>query len=162
MQHRNTRSRRLQSKDASKNVAVSKQRKNSARAKQTGRMRSRLSTRDDRNTEVSEVESGKATDAGGGQASSASSERQDLCDPIAARPEHMATTAVSSYVNRPLEEPTWEVLKIVASVRSHGKILYRVRWEDTWEPIESLRGCGDDAMAEFHSSSPHAPSPYDV
>ncbi|KAK0886890.1 hypothetical protein LTR02_017728 [Friedmanniomyces endolithicus] len=46
-------------------------------------------------------------------------------------------------------EPRWAVDRIVSSVRRKGKLFYRVRWEDTWEPAEGLHGGADIAIAEF-------------
>ncbi|KAK0247357.1 hypothetical protein LTS09_017502 [Friedmanniomyces endolithicus] len=50
-------------------------------------------------------------------------------------------------------EPTWEVDRIVGTARRHGKFFYKVQWEPTWEPAESLEGSADAAVAEFRSSN---------
>ena len=49
-------------------------------------------------------------------------------------------------------KPTWEVDRIVGSARRHGKIFYKVQWEPTWEPAETLEGSADAAVAEFRLS----------
>ena len=46
-------------------------------------------------------------------------------------------------------EPTWEVDRIVGSARRHSKAFYKVQWEPTWEPAESLQGSADAAVTEF-------------
>ena len=47
-------------------------------------------------------------------------------------------------------KPTWTVDRILGYVYKDGKQYYQVRWEDTLEPVENLRGCADTAIAEFH------------
>lgn len=51
---------------------------------------------------------------------------------------------------RSANEPRWAVDRIVRQVEDGGKRYYIVRWEDTLEPVENLRGCADAAIAEFH------------
>jgi len=50
-------------------------------------------------------------------------------------------------------EPSWEVDRIIGSASRHGKVFYKVQWEPTWEPAESLQGSADAAVAEFRSSN---------
>jgi len=71
--------------------------------------------------------------------------------PIAASPQdewHMPPEALEFE-----HEPTWEVDRIIGSARKHGKVFYRVQWEPTWEPAESLQGSADAAVAEFRLSN---------
>lgn len=49
------------------------------------------------------------------------------------------------------KRPEWAVDRIVGSVRKRGKLFYEVKWENTLEPAESLRGCADTAIAEFYA-----------
>lgn len=51
----------------------------------------------------------------------------------------------------PHNSPTWLVDRIVDSQRrgKRGKVFYRVKWEDNWEPAESLQGGADAAIAEY-------------
>lgn len=46
-------------------------------------------------------------------------------------------------------KPTWEVDRIVGSMCKNGERYYKVKWEETWEPAENLRGCAETAIAEF-------------
>lgn len=43
----------------------------------------------------------------------------------------------------------WTVDRIVGTVDVGGKQHYRVRWEETLEPVENLQGCANTAIAEF-------------
>lgn len=36
------------------------------------------------------------------------------------------------------------------------ELFYRVRWEDTWEPAETLQGGADTAIAEYFHLNPIA------
>lgn len=42
-----------------------------------------------------------------------------------------------------------EVDRIVGSMCKNGERYYKVKWEETWEPAENLRGCAETAIAEF-------------
>nr|POF00357.1 hypothetical protein CFP56_79560 [Quercus suber] len=46
-------------------------------------------------------------------------------------------------------ELRWAVKCIVSKRRIKGKLFYKVKWEDTWEPAESLQGCAEIAISEF-------------
>jgi len=46
--------------------------------------------------------------------------------------------------------PVWTVDRIVGIVDVGGKQHYRVRWEETLEPVENLQGCANTAIAEYH------------
>ena len=67
-------------------------------------------------------------------------------DGVVNKPSALTTVTPKSSQNK----PTWAVDRIVGSICENGKLFYRVRWEDTLEPAENLRGCADTAIAEFH------------
>ena len=75
------------------------------------------------------------------------------------RPQNTITpTSTSTQEEWPVpprfeSEPTWEVRRIVGSARRHGEVFYKVQWEPTWEPAESLQGSANAAVAEFRLSN---------
>lgn len=73
--------------------------------------------------------------------------------PACPRKRRVAREAPSLCSTTQPDEPRWAVDRIVNSRRRKGKLFYRLRWEDTWEPAESFYGSADTAIAEFLAST---------
>ncbi|KAK3670750.1 hypothetical protein LTR78_009322 [Recurvomyces mirabilis] len=60
------------------------------------------------------------------------------------------TPASKFQTTRSSNTPIWTVDRIVGTVEINGRQHYRVRWEETLEPVENLQGCANTAIAEYH------------
>ncbi|KAK1043805.1 hypothetical protein LTR74_018380 [Friedmanniomyces endolithicus] len=64
--------------------------------------------------------------------------------------KRQVTPALGIQTTKFSRTPMWTVDRIVGTVEIDGRQHYRVRWEETLEPVENLQGCANTAIAEYH------------